>query len=78
MRRRTLYGIIGGLIFLFVGVFIGFLLGTYIGGNYYPEFALGNWQGYEAAGWIGLVIGGIIGAIFGYNLAVRIANRWGF
>ena len=78
MRRRTRYGIIGGLIFLFVGVFIGFLLGTYIGGNYYPEFALGNWQGYEAAGWIGLVIGGIIGAIFGYNLGVRIANRWGF
>jgi len=77
MKRRILYGGVGAIIFLFIGAFIGFLLGTYIGGNYYPEFVFLTWQGHDAGGWIGMGLGGIIGSILGYGLGVKMANRWG-
>ena len=75
MKRRILYGGIGAVIFLLIGAFIGFLLGTYIGGNYYPEFVFSTWQGYEAVGWIGMVLGGVIGGLLGYGLEIKMANR---
>lgn len=77
MKRRILYGGIGAVIFLLIGAFIGFLLGTYIGGNYYPEFVFLTWKGYEAVGWIGIILGGIIGGLLGYGLGIRMTNRWG-
>lgn len=70
-----LYGGVGAVVLLFIGAFIGFLLGTYIGGNYYPETIFLTWQGYEAGGWIGLVVGAFIGSVLGYGLGVKIANR---
>ena len=42
MKQETLYGLLGALLLLFVGVIIGFFIGTYIGGNYYPTFQLGS------------------------------------
>lgn len=75
MNRRISYGIIGGLVFLFMGALIGFFLGRYIGGNYYPESVLWNWQGYEAGGWVGIITGGLLGGVLGYNLGARMASR---
>lgn len=75
MRRRIFFGGIGAVIFLVIGAFIGFLLGTYVGGNYYPEFVFLTWQGYEAGGWIGMILGGVISGILGYDLGVKIANK---
>ena len=50
---------------------VGFLVGTAIGGNYFPEFRLWNWVGYEATGWIGIILGALIGAIIGVKLGQR-------
>ena len=46
MKRKILYGTIGALIFMV----IGFLVGTSIGGNYFSDFRLWTWVGYEATG----------------------------
>ena len=77
MSRRTLYGVAGGIIFLVIGALIGFLIGTYIGGNYYPDFELWTWRGYEAIGWIGIIVGGLLGALLGYRIGLRVAYNRG-
>ena len=60
MLRLILKGIgviIGGLIFGAAGS----ILGAYIGGNYAQNFALFGVRGYEAAGYLGFVLGATMG-----------------
>lgn len=71
MKRKILFGSIGAFIFMIVG----FLVGTSIGGNYFPTFRLWTWVGYEATGWIGIIIGALIGAIIGLALGRRTVRK---
>ena len=45
---------------LFFGA-LGLFLGAYIGGNFAQDFTLFGLRGYEAAGQLGFILGGIIG-----------------
>lgn len=74
MKREYLFGVLGGFVFLIGGVVLGFLIGTYLGGNYFPHFRLWTFQGYEATGWIGIIVGGILGAVFGALLGFNLAK----
>ena len=74
MKRKYIIALISGLIFLFAGAGIGFLIGTYIGGNYFPYFAFWSFQGYEATGWIGIIVGGILGAVLGTILGFNLSK----
>jgi len=40
---------------------LGLVLGAYIGGNFAQDFTLFGVRGYEAAGQLGFILGGIIG-----------------
>ena len=44
---------------------LGFMVGTYIGGNYAQNFTFLDVRGYEAAGLLGLIIGAITGGVLG-------------
>ena len=70
MKRKILYGSVGAFIFMIVG----FLVGTSIGGNYFTDFRLWTWVGYEATGWIGIIVGALLGAIIGIALSNRTAR----
>ena len=71
MKRKILYGTIGALIFMI----IGFLVGTSIGGIYFSDFRLWTWVGYEATGWIGIIVGALLGAIIGIDLSNRTVRK---
>ncbi len=75
MKRKNRFGLLSGLIFLIAGAVVGFLIGTYIGGNYYPDFEFLTYRGYEATGWIGIIVGGLLGAILGVMLGRSSKNR---
>lgn len=75
MKRETRFALIFGILLFLVGAVVGLITGMNIGGNYFSTFQFGTWTGYEATGMIGLMIGGLVGAlggmIFGKRLAVR-------
>lgn len=75
MNRKTLYGLIGGFVFCVIGIVLGFLIGTSIGGNYFPTFQLLDWTGYEATGWLGIIFGGMLGIIGGSFLGRKFASK---
>lgn len=75
MNRKGIYVFVSGFVLLIMGAFVGFLIGTYIGGNYFPSFQLGTLNGYEATGWIGIIIGGLFGIISGGFLGQRWSNN---
>lgn len=54
---------------------VGFLVGTSIGGDYFTDFRLGTWVGYEATGWIGIIVGALLGAIIGIALSNRTERK---
>ena len=74
MKRKYIIALISGIIFLVGGVVLGFLIGTYIGGNYFPHFRLWTFQGYEATGWIGIIVGGVLGAILGTTIGFNLSK----
>jgi hypothetical protein len=47
---------------------LGFVVGTYVGGNYAQNFAFLGVRGYEAAGLLGLIIGAIAGGALSLRL----------
>ena len=71
MKRKILYGSVGAIIFMIVG----FLIGTSLGGNYFPDFRLWTWVWYEATGWIGIIIGALLGAMIGAALSNRTTRK---
>ena len=47
---------------------LGFMVGTYVGGNYAQDFTFLGVRGYEAAGLVGLIIGAITGGALNLKL----------
>ncbi len=75
MKRKVLYGFIGGLVLLVLGFLVGLITGTDIGGNYLTEFEFAGVRGYEAVGLLGGIIGAAFGAVLGTWLGILLADR---
>lgn len=75
MMRKILYGILGGVVLLTIGLFLGAFIGMYIGGNYLTDFEFAGGRGYEAVGNIGAIAGAAIGALFGILLGMKLADE---
>lgn len=75
MKRKIIYGIMGGVILLEIGLFVGMFIGMSIGGNYLTEFEFAGSIGPEAVGNVGFIIGAAIGALFGALLGVKLADN---
>jgi hypothetical protein len=75
-RRKsvTLWKCCVGILVLTIGVIVcgilGFMVGTYVGGNYAQNFMFLEIRGYEAAGLLGLIIGAIAGGAINLGLVV--------
>jgi hypothetical protein len=54
-----------------VGMLVGVFIGATIGGNWFPDFAMGSAHGYEATANIGLVAGGLTFGAVGLWLGLR-------
>lgn len=55
--------VIGLIMLVFFLGLTGWLAGAYIGGNYINNFTFGGVRGYEAAGLVGCILGGLLGII---------------
>lgn len=75
MKRKFIYGIMCGIIFLIIGTVLGLLTGMHIGGNYFVEFEFGGVRGYEAVGKIGAILGVVLGTVIGILLGVKKADK---
>jgi len=73
-NRKLNYSFIGFAIFTMIGFFIGLIIGTQYGGNYYTGFNFAGLRGYEALGVLFGIIGSIIGSILGIFLGVQLAK----
>ncbi len=54
------------LVFVFLGMVLGTMIGINIGGNYFTSFTFLGLRGYEATGQIGMVVGGLLFAMIGF------------
>ncbi|MBB6444089.1 hypothetical protein [Bacillus benzoevorans] len=75
-RRGLLILTIISLSFV-TGMIIGSFIGMDLGGNYYGDFVFNGGRGYEAAGQIGAIIGGLLGAVCGLLLVLLIFRNKG-
>ena len=75
MMRKIIYGFMGGVILLEIGLFLGMFIGMSIGGNFLTEFEFAGSIGPEAVGNVGFIIGALIGALFGALLGVKLADN---
>lgn len=75
MNRKVVYGFAAGIILAFLGFLVGLIIGTYLGGNYFPSFKFMSSQGYEAVGYLGAIIGTLIGLTLGVWLGIRGFSR---
>ena len=75
MKRKIIFGITGGVVFLIFGFVSGLITGMHIGGNYFVDFEFGGVRGYEAVGNIGAIVGAFLGAAVGAILGVKLADK---
>lgn len=75
MKRNRRYEVVGGILFLIVGMVFGLITGMNIGGNYFTSFQLGSARGYEATGYLGAIIGVVVGLLFGIWVGRRYAAK---
>lgn len=75
MNRKTIFQIISTICLFILGSIIGFLVGTSLGGNYLSGFELWGLKGYEAVGWIGIIIGGLLGALLGITSRFLVSDK---
>lgn len=61
MKRKVLIGLVLGVVLALIGLFVG----TNIGGNYFPDFEFLGGRGYEATGYLGGIIGALLGLLIG-------------
>lgn len=71
MKRKILFGFIVGIVLSIIGL----LVGMNIGGNYYTEFEFLGQRGYEATGYLGAIIGAVIGFLTGIFIEVKLLVR---
>ncbi len=57
MKRKRFLTVVFGLVLMIVGAVGGFIIGMYLGGNYFVNFEFANVRGYEAVGLVGAIIG---------------------
>ena len=74
MMRKIIYGVMGGVVLLAFGAFLGLIIGAFIGGNYMTEFEFSGVRGYEAVGRIGAYIGAAVGALLSILLWMKLAK----
>lgn len=78
MKRKRLFGIIGGLLGFIMGLigggFLGLVIGgTFLGGlNLYENIGL---NGYELAAYVGAVFGAVLGPPVGVGIALSIYKK---
>ena len=68
MNKKRMPVVIGGVIGLIAGLIVGGFLGLVVGGTFLGGFDIyeaNGIEGYELAAYVGAVIGGIAGAVFG-------------
>ena len=53
----------------------GLIVGAYIGGNFFEDFAFNGVRGYEATGQVGLIAGLAIGVTLGSVLTLMHSKR---
>lgn len=61
-------------LFFIAGIIIGLFTGMNVGGNDYGDFVFNGLRGYEAVGQIGAIIGGLLGALFGFLVVLFIVR----
>ncbi len=77
MKRKILFGITIGTLFLVIGFVFGLITGMNIGGNYFVDFEFAGVRGYEAVGMIGAILGAVLGASLGAVLGIKLAGKSG-
>jgi len=63
VKSKRFLTVVFGLVMMIVGAIGGFIIGMYLGGNYFVNFEFANVRGYEAVGLVGAIIGFSLGLI---------------
>lgn len=71
MTKSTM---VKGIFIIVLGLILGLWIGTNVGGNYFPDFEFLGGQGYEATGYLGSIIGGLLALILSLTLAFKEAE----
>ena len=78
MKRKILFGILGGLIGLAIGIILGGYIGMVIGGTFLGGFDIYKnigLEGYELSAYVGSIIGAVTLTIVGVKVALKIDNK---
>lgn len=75
MKRRILFGVIGGVLLLFIGSSIVFSIGVHISRNYFAEIEIWNRPSIQVIGWIGTFSGGLVGTLIGITIGRRLSGK---
>ena len=68
MKKSTL---VKGVAIIIIGLLLGLWIGINVGGNYFPDFEFLGGRGYEATGYLGAIIGGVLALIVSLALAFK-------
>lgn len=71
MKKKLLFGLIGGFLLSIIGLFIG----VNLGGNYFTSFEFLGGRGYEATGYLGAIVGAVIGVLLGVFVGAKISDK---
>lgn len=77
MKKKVIFGIIGGFLGLLVGLILGGYIGLVIGGTFLGGLDLNEKigiEGYELSTYIGAIIGAVITTIYGIKLSLKKLN----
>ena len=72
MRKSIM---IKGVLIILLGLILGLFIGTNVGGNYFPDFEFLGGRGYEATGYLGAIIGGILALIASFVLVFKQSEK---
>ena len=80
MKRKLLYGTLGGFIGLVIGAIGGGYFGLVIGGTFLGGVDIHQYtgiEGYELATYVGAIVCAVLATLLGIKYALRIYNRRG-